>query len=170
LSTRTKTLWLVFYGYGIEFVLAGVLSLLTWLLGLLPKALELIEVSALPAAAFFGVLLAAAFAAWLILFGFNAGEFGAWLEWKRLNGIFSGAFLFNALLFLIASIVAIFVSFRKDTWVTNAALYLFILGVINAVTLSLLIYRLSRLQGLFNFELTRETRRTAATESDARRL
>lgn len=107
-------------------------------------------------ATFFGLMLAGAMAARLVFFSLNTSDFSAWLEWKKLGGVISGAFLFNVLLFIIVTATNVVLVYVKNTGLTKMGIFVDILGLINSATFALLIYRLSRLQAVFNFEFRKE--------------
>lgn len=152
MSTQRNTKALVVYGYGMEFLLAGLVFGLLWQQGWLPDVSKFVDDSAGSWATFFGVMLAGAMAARLVFFSLNSGDFSAWLEWKKLGGVISGAFLFNLLLFLLVTATSIVLIYVKGTWLTKLGVLIGILGLINSVTFPLLVYRLTRLQAVFNFE------------------
>ena len=142
---------LVVYGYAIEVFLAGLVFALLSQLGWLAAVSKFIDDSATSWATFFGVMLTGAMAARLVFFSLNSGDFSAWLEWKKLGGVISGAFLFNLLLFLVATVTSVVLIYVKGTWLTNSAVAIGILGLINSATFPVLVYRLSRLQATFDF-------------------
>ena len=146
---------LVLYGYGIEFLLAGLVFVLVWQGGWLDSVYKFADNSAGSWATFFGVMLAGAFAARLVFFGLNTGDFSSWLEWKKLGGVYAGAFLFNVLLFLVATSINVVLVYVKGTWFTVIGVFVSVLALINSVTFPLLVYRLTRLQAVFNFEFKR---------------
>lgn len=147
---NTKTL--VVYGYGIEFLLAGLSFALVWQRGWLAMVSKFVDDSAGSWATFFGVMLTGAMAARLVFFTLNSGDFSAWLEWKKLGGVISGVFVFNLLLFLMVTATSIVLIYVKGTWLTDLGVFVGILGLINSATFSMFVYRLSRLQAVFNFE------------------
>ena len=152
MTNQKNTKVLVAYGYGIEFLLAGLVFALLWQCGWLTAVSKFVDDSAGSWATFFGVMLAGAMAARLVFFSLNSGDFSAWLEWKKLGGVISGAFLFNLLLFLVATATSVVLIYVKGTWLTHLGVLIGILGLINSATFPLLVYRLSRLQAVFNFE------------------
>jgi len=145
----------VIWGYAIELLLASLVFGLLWQKGWLKSVNKFVDESASSWATFFGVMLAGAMAARLVFFSLNSGDFSAWLEWKKLGGVFSGAFLFNLLLFLAVTSTSVVLIYVKGTWLTQLGVLIGLLGLINSATFPLLVYRLSRLQALFNFEFKR---------------
>ena len=141
------------YGYLIEFVLAALIYALVWKSGYIAQAINFVLESSAAWSTFFGVLLASAVAAWLVLFQFNADDFGAWLEWKGANSIYSFAFLFNVLLFALTTVLTLLLTFLKGPQlIVQVALYFIILGLINTFTLAKIVYQLTRLQAVFRLE------------------
>ena len=153
MSKQVNTKALVVYGYGVEFLLAGLVFVLLWHRGWLAAVSKFADDSAASWATFFGVMLAGAMAARLVFFSLNSGDFSAWLEWKKIGGVISGVFLFNLLLFLVVVATSVVLIYVKGTWLTNLGVMVGILGLINSATFPVLVYRLSRLQAVFNFEL-----------------
>jgi len=152
-AKRIKTL--VVYGYGIELVLAVLSYATIWKLDWLKLATKFLDDSAGSWATFFGLVLAGAMAARLVFFSLNTSDFSAWLEWKKLGGIVSGAFLFNLLLFLGVTATCVTLTYLKGTWLTTIGVLIGILGLINCLTFPLFVHRLSRLQAVFNYEFKR---------------
>lgn len=153
----SKHVMLAICSYLAEVLLAGLIYSILWQVGWLNKAGAFLESSAGSWAVVFGIMLTSALAARLIFFTLNNGDFGAWLEWKKVGGIYSGAFMFAVLLFLSVTITAILLIYVKNTWFTKFGIFIVTFGLINSVTFSILIYRLTRLQSLFNFELKKVT-------------
>lgn len=143
---------MLIYAYGIEFLLAGLIYAALWQRDWLYSVTKFVDDSAASWATFFGVMLAGAMAARLVFFSLNSGDFSAWLEWKKVGGVFSGAFLFNLLLFLSATTISAVLIYVKGTWLTEFGVIAGILGLINSVTFALLVHRLGRLQAKFNYE------------------
>ncbi len=152
MSSVKNTKAALVYGYGIEFLLAGLMFAVLRQRDWLNRVTKFVDDSAGSWATFFGVMLAGAMAARLVFFSLNSGDFSAWLEWKKLGGIFSGAFLFNLLLFLGVTATSVVLIYVKGTWLTKFGVLIGLLGLINSATFPLLVYRLSRLQAVFNFE------------------
>ena len=148
---------LVVYGYGIEILLSGLVYLLLWIQGWFVSASQFLEQSAGYFLTFFGILLAGAMAARLVFFTLNSGDFSSWLEWKKVGGIISGAFLFNVLLFTAATISSLILVSCKGTWFTSVTLFVAILGIVNSLTFPLFVYSINRLQAKFNFEFKKAT-------------
>ena len=157
MSKAKNTNRLVAYGYGIELVLAGLVFALLWQRGWLAAVCKFVDDSAGSWATVFGVMLAGAMAARLVFFSLNSGDFSAWLEWKKLGGVISGAFLFNLILFLMVTVTSVVLIYVKGTWLTNLGVFVGVLGLINSATFPVLVYRLSRLQAVFNFEFKKAT-------------
>lgn len=143
---------LVIYGYAIEVVLAGLVSLVLWQNGSGASAVKFLESCAANWAAIFGVMLAGGMAARLVFFSLNSGDFSAWLEWKKVGGIVAGVFLSNLLTFLVLAVLSVVLIFVKGTWLSYFSIFGFSYGLINSVTFPIFVYRLGRLQAVFNLE------------------
>jgi len=163
IKTKTAKV-LVPYGYIIEFVVAALVFVALWQLGWLASVRRFTDDSAVSWATVFGMMFAGAMAARLVFFNLNSGDFGAWLEWKGLNGLFSCGFLFNVLLFLILTVTNVVIVYVKGTWLTYFGVFMGVLGLINSVTFPFLIYQLSRLQAVFNLEF----KKAVATEKQTK--
>lgn len=150
--TATRIKLLVIYGYGIEAVLAGLVSIFIWQNGFGGSVVKFIEASASSWAVIFGIMLTGGMAARLIFFSLNSGDFSTWLEWKKFGGIVAGVFLSNLLTFLVLTIVSVVLVYLKGSWLSYAAIFGFVYGMINAVTFPIFVYRLGRLQAVFNLE------------------
>ena len=61
-------------------------------------------------------------------------------------------FLSNLLTFLVLTIGSVILVYVKGTWLSYAAIFGFIYGMVNAVTFPIFVYRLGRLQAVFNLE------------------
>lgn len=121
--TAAKIRMLVIYGYGIEAILAGLLSFFIWQNGFGESVVKFIEASASSSAVIFGLMLTGAMAARLIFFSLNSGDFSAWLEWKKVGGIISGVFLLNLLTFLILTFGSVTLIYVKGSWLSYAAIF-----------------------------------------------
>lgn len=145
--------------YTLEALLAVGVVFLLWWWDLLLKCVASVEQTAGPWATFFGVMLAGAMAARLVLFNLNSGDFSSWLEWKKVGGIYSAVFLFNLLLFLLVTVLNVFLISIKGTWLSFGAVFGIIFGLINSLSFPVFVYHLCRLQAKFNFEFKREIER-----------
>ncbi len=143
---------LVVYGYSIEFMLVGLIFVILWQRGWVRSVSEFIDQSAAAWTTLFGLFCAGAMAARLVFFSLNSGDFGAWLEWKKLGSMISAVFLFNLLLFLLVTAVNIVLIYVKGTWLSKLGIFVGILGFVNSITFSFFVHRLSRLQAVFNLE------------------
>lgn len=150
-----KDFKLAVYGYGIELLLAVLLFACIQIYGKLDAIAGFLDATAGAWTTVFGFLLAGAMAARLIFFSLNTGDFSAWLEWRKVGGVITGVFLFNLLFFLIVTAVSIALINLKGTWLSKVAVLLFIYGIANAITFQVFVYRLIRLQAIFNLELRR---------------
>ncbi len=153
--TAAKIKLLVLYGYGIEAILAGLSSFVIWQNGFGESVVKFIEASASSCAVIFGIMLTGGMAARLSFFSLNSGDFSAWLEWKKFGGIVAGVFLSNLLTFLVLTIASVVLVYVKGSWLSYAAIFGFLYGIINAVTFPIFVYRLGRLQAVFNLEYKR---------------
>lgn len=154
---------LVIYGYAIEAALSVLVSLVLWQNGLGAPAINFLESSAANWATIFGVMLAGGMAARLVFFSLNNGDFSAWLEWKKVGGIVAGVFLSNLLTFLVLAVLSVVLIFVKGTWLSYFSIFGFAYGLINSLTFPIFVYRLGRLQAVFNLEYKK------ATESEKNR-
>jgi hypothetical protein len=152
---QKKTLWIV-YAYLIEVFLAGLVYLLIWQQEWLSPVTIFLDGSASSWATLSTVLLTSALGARLVFFSLNSGDFAAWLEWKKVGGIYSGAVLYAGLLFLMMTVTMFVLIYVKGTWLTEWGVFIGILGLINAITFAFLVHRLTRLQAKFNFEYKKE--------------
>lgn len=148
---KNKT-FLVYYGYLIETVLALLLIILLWQLGLLDESAVFAKATAAAWTTFFGVMLAGALAARLLFFTVNGTDFGAWIELKGVGGVYSGALLFYLLIFATAMAGSISLVFFAVVWLSYLALFVGIFALVCVVTFGMLIYKFSRLQAIFNLE------------------
>jgi hypothetical protein len=168
MTASKNTKLMVVYGYGVEFLLAGLVFVLVWQCDWLVSVSKFVDNSAESWATFFGLMLAGAMAAQLVFLGLNTGEFSAWLEWKKLGGTFSGVFLFNLLLFFLVTATCTVLIYFKGTCLTTFGVFLGILGLINSTTFALFVYRLSRLQSLFSFEFKKSTEAEKQSNDEAK--
>lgn len=147
---------MVVYGYAIELFLTLMVEALIWLQDWADSAARFVDESAGFWMTLFLAVFAGAMAARLVFFSLNTGDFSAWLEWKGIGGVVAGVFVFNLILFFIVAFLFILLSYLKGTWLSHLGVFALILGLINCVTFPMFVYRLSRLQALFNYHLKQE--------------
>lgn len=156
---------MVFWGYVSELLLAGLLVIFLNAAGWLVPVEGFLEESASSWAAIFGVMLAGAMAARHAFFSVGSNEFGAWLEWKKLGGVFSAGLWSYASLFLVASAICVVLIRVKGTWLSSVGTFFAVLGMLGFFTFSHLVHKLFRLQSVFNLE----HRRALEAESQKRK-
>lgn len=152
---------LLLWCYAIEFTLAAAVYVLILTVGLEGKCLLLLSKSSNHLVGLFGLMLGVAFGGWAMFATFNSGEFGAWLQWKKMTGIFSGAFFVHAMVFALAAVCVAIEPLVVNLWFSRLSLILTMIGTVNVLTLSILFLQLVLLQALFNNKFLSAERKEA---------